>query len=262
MYVYKKNLYPWGKKNPGKPEESWGTLIKLSHMKFIAHNPCPLFLHFHATSSGERKKKTSLYSSIQVTRLSYSGGEVPELFSHTSHSKNKSPIPIQWEKATCPKFILHNEFQCRKRSWGWLCEHIPSQIQQLQGVLKSPGGIFSGKLFCTSQPVFRFQASPSSHLPALLPPQPQAQWSQMSPGQQYSPWDQMQVRLPLALEWWITCFGHPAWASNPLSNSCLKDRELCFPLPWVWLFYLTSGIEMQACHYCHRKVSLKKKDTT
>lgn len=91
--MFIKRIYiPGGKK---KSWSAWGTSMKLSWIKFKAHNPCPLFLHFHATSSGERKNQTSLHSNRQVTWLSYSGGKVPELFSRSSCSKNKRKIQSQ-----------------------------------------------------------------------------------------------------------------------------------------------------------------------
>jgi len=79
----------------GESWRAWGTLIKLSQINFKSHNPCPLFLHFHTTSSRESKTQTSLYINIQVTWLSYSGGEVPELFSCSSCYKSKSQVQSQ-----------------------------------------------------------------------------------------------------------------------------------------------------------------------
>lgn len=65
-------------------------------------------------------------------------------------------------------------------------------------------------------------------------------------------------RPPLAPRWWTNCFGHPAWAFNPLNIPGLKHRLLFF-WAFVWLFYLKPSLETQAVHYCHREVLLKKK---
>lgn len=134
----------------------------------------------------------------------------------------------------------------------WLCEHNPTQALQLRGVLKSPGGISSGKLFCTSQPVFRFQVSSFSALPLS---QPQAPCSHLR--QKNSPWNQT-GETPLSSEVWTNCSGHPAWASNPLNNPALKYRGLFF-WPWVWLFHLKHSLDTQNIHHCHRAVLLKKR---
>lgn len=129
-----------------------------------------------------------------------------------------------------------------------LCEHNPIQTLQLRGVLKSPDVISSSKLFCTSQPVFRFQASSLNVLPLPQPQAPCSHWREKN-----SPWNQTQGRPPLAPKWWTNCFGHPAWAFKPLNIPGLKYRGFFF-----WLFYLKANLEMQAVHSCQRGALLRK----
>lgn len=158
---------------------------------------------------------------------------MPELSSHSSCSKK-----VWWEKATCTKFILCHEFTCRKlvRN-GYASTTWPRHCKE-----------------CWKALVGFLQASFSAH--SYLP-WPQAPYSQ--PRQKNFPRNQTEGRPPLAPKWWTNCFGHPEWASNPLNNPGLKHRGLIF-WPWVWLFYFKPSLEMQAVHYCHREVLLKKKD--
>lgn len=125
--------------------------------------------------------------SCKLPGLSYCGDKVPELQLTLASPKKKSLLgaghlckshPAQW-------------IRVQKVVKKWLCEH--SLTQTLWGVLKSPGGISSGKLFCTSQPVFRFQVSSLNALPL---PQPQASCS--DPRKKNCPWNQTQQRSPLA----------------------------------------------------------------
>lgn len=91
----------------------------------------------------QEKEETNL--SVQW-HTSYLGSLLAEVKCQSCLLTLAAPkIKVWWEKATCTRFILHNEFMCRDLVRKRQCEHNPTQTLQLRGVLKSPGGVYFGE---------------------------------------------------------------------------------------------------------------------
>lgn len=139
--------------------------------------------------------------------------------------------PTQWVQAQKENMRIATQAQCQpdtvtvtktEKPWDYFRQdflHTPTCPQLLSVTFKSSTCPTS-----TTDPGIR--PSTASH--------PQ--------GQQYYPWVQIQTR-PSALEWWKTCFGHPARAFHPLTTYVWNTNKFSFHGHGE-LFYLTLGIEM------------------